>query len=61
MIDEKIITHQDVIDSLHDRIAALEAIIDAAPHQKSCRKLDPYYKASSNICDCWKSKIVEKR
>jgi len=45
---------------LLDRISELEAIIEAAPHQKSCRKLDPYYKASSNICDCWKLKIGSK-
>jgi len=48
------------VTAMQARISELEAIIDAAPHQKSCRKLDPYYKASSNICDCWKSKIGSK-
>ena len=42
------------------RISELEAIIDTAPHRSDCRKLDPYYKASSNICNCRKSKIGSK-
>lgn len=44
-------------DTKDNRISELEAIIKTAPHRADCRKLDPYYKASSNICNCWKSKV----
>ena len=49
-----------IIQERDARISELEAIIDTAPHRSDCRKLDPYYKASSNICNCWKSKIGSK-
>lgn len=52
MSDEKIITSQDVIDSLSDRIAELEAIIEAAPHHEDCIIM-----WASESCDCWKSKV----
>lgn len=42
---------------LRDRIAALEAIIDAAPHEPNCHL---YNYGARKECSCWKSRAREQ-
>lgn len=46
-----------VINTLKTRIAALEAIIAAAPHEEDCIRNTTFHNID---CNCWKSRAREK-